>query len=267
MRELFEFRVPVRREHFRVRVNVDAGVRGLLEKFFQVEEVVSGNQNPGARSDADVDRRSLRRPEGRRIRLVEKRRRFDRDRTAFEREGDQLVDARLSGDRRERFADERVNFVVLEPENRRVFGVSGDALDAVSNQLFERANVFVLLRQHAERNVDSRRFAAVADERTRLGELRFERGRVEVGVGDRREERFNEKTPDFAVDGAGQRDFFQFGDQKVLQVGDFGGFSANADAGAALAAARFLALEAKHRDFLRNIQFFNLFKTKRDSFG
>jgi hypothetical protein len=47
-----------------------------------------------------------------------------------------------------------------------------------------------------------------------------------------------------------------------LEVGDFGGFPANADAGATLAAARFLALEAKHRNFLRNIQIFNVFDIK-----
>jgi hypothetical protein len=51
-----------------------------------------------------------------------------------------------------------------------------------------------------------------------------------------------------------------------LEVGDFGGFPANADARAALAAARFLALEAKHRNFLRNIQRF-YFRKKRTRSG
>ena len=57
MREFLERRVGMRREHFTVRVHVDAFAFGLLQDEFEVKQVVPGNENGLALDRLGVDPR------------------------------------------------------------------------------------------------------------------------------------------------------------------------------------------------------------------
>ena len=61
MFEFTQFRVAVRRQHFAVGIDVNAGAFGLLQQVMQIQQIVTGNQDTfaGNRFDVDLSRRRV----------------------------------------------------------------------------------------------------------------------------------------------------------------------------------------------------------------
>ena len=60
MLKFTQLRVAVRRQHFAVGINVNAGTFGLLQQVVEIFQVVTGNQNALAFGCLDVDLRRRR---------------------------------------------------------------------------------------------------------------------------------------------------------------------------------------------------------------
>ena len=70
VRVLFQFRVGVRRQHFTVRVDIDALARALVKQQFQVAQVVAADDDEGALFDLKRYGGRFRRPKGAGVRPV-----------------------------------------------------------------------------------------------------------------------------------------------------------------------------------------------------
>ncbi len=140
--ELFQFRVAVRREHFAMRVNVDAFALGLDEQFLEVFKVVAGNENRLAFQGFHAHRRRHGMPVGAGVRGVEQFHDAQIHLAALEVEREQFFHRRnFLGEMKQRLADEGINGIIFVAEHQRVFGVGGHALETVKQQLLQTRDV------------------------------------------------------------------------------------------------------------------------------
>ncbi len=283
---LLERRIVVRRQHFAVRIDVDARALRLLEEHLEVVQVVAGDEDGGGLAHAELHLRDLGVAEVLRVRLVECRHALDAPFARLERERRQIFcGERIIEQLRERLLQERIDVLALLAEHVRMVEVRCEALDAVRDELAQAADVLVRRREHADiaglclrverlRRIlpeRCRREAAlilqlckeVRLRRERLRDARRDHIEVEVRVRDGDEEVARDEVVDLTRDRAAlraqarrdRREALRRVDEQVLHAGDFRLLAADTDARAALAECRLLALETKHRILHRNLSF------------
>ena len=259
MRIFFERRIIMRRQHFAVRIDINARPGGLFQQFFHIFQVVAADQNARIFAHADFHLRRLRMPVGFGIRGIEQRHDFDAVLPAFQHKRDELVGGQVVvGGGSQPLHDEIEDLWAGFAQHGGVFGIRGHAFEAVGQQFAQRAHVFVLRRQHAHFiafcvkighvaaaprrhfrqrgvNFSDVRLHAVAHVQRRV-DLRLELRRIEIRVRDRHEQAFDHEFAEFIVNRdarffarfAVNRNAFQHKNQQVLQIGDIGGFAAHA---------------------------------------
>ena len=265
----------MRGQHFAVGVDVHARALRLLQKHFEVFEVVPRNQDARLVPYAKLDFRDLRIAVGLRIRRVQERHRLDAPFARLQRQrGQRLRVQRIVQKFRQRLLRERVDFRVFLAQSVRVLHVCGKPFQAVSNQFTQTANIFVFRAEHTHRprfcpeTVPRRRPSRRVGQAGLVRELRreivarrkrFPHARrddilVKIRVGDGRKKIQRHEMIDLGGDvlslGAQSRRHrgkpLRGIHQKILHRGDLGLFPADAHHRAAFAARRLLALKAKH---------------------
>ena len=130
--------VAMGRQHFAVCINVDAGSLGLFEQFFQILQIMAGNQNRLAFDRGDADRRRHGVAVSSGIRFIEQFHDPDVDFAAAQRHAQQRIHAEVRlGQEVERLMEERVDLRVLLVEDPRMVGVSGHSFQTVYDQVFQ----------------------------------------------------------------------------------------------------------------------------------
>ena len=173
----------------------------------------------------------------------------------LQREGQQLVEGVLLGQRGKRLEEEVVDGLVGGAQHACVVRVGGDAADAEEDEALQGADVLVLVPHGGHVVVlDDLDAGCIGN---RLGFLVHEPGElvngllVEVDVGDAGEQAIDDELLGVVGDAAGRTRGACQADhrpgQLVLGECDVAGLAANAGlAGAGLAACGLLALEAEH---------------------
>ena len=287
---LLQARIAVRREHLAVRVDVDPRSFRLLEQLLQVLEVVPGDDDRLAldRPDAHSGRDRMAVRAG--VRRVEQAHDLEVDLADLQRLAEQRADVRrVRAQPGERLVEERVHLVAFLPENLRVVRVRRDAFQAVNDEFLQAGDVVaerLLAAQDGDlldlavqalrvsRRLPRRRAGKRLGRLARglagglvfrlharahfggLGDHAAQGGRVEIDVGQRREDRLDRENVRLMVLHT------QFPrarrvhgkalarvDQQVLQSSDFRVLPAHPADRARDSFRRLLALIAKHCNF------------------
>ncbi len=143
---LLEPRVAVGGEHLAVGVDVDALALGLLEKRLQVLQVVAGDEDGLALLCAEGNGRGDRVAVGARVGRIEKLHGPQIHLAALEHESQGRLETDCSvGQGGQGLMDEGVDGRVFLPQDLRVIGIGGDALDPEEQRVLEGEDVGVLL--------------------------------------------------------------------------------------------------------------------------
>jgi len=279
---LLEARVAVAREHLAVGVDVDPRALGLPEQLRQILQVVSRDKDGLPFLCAERYGGGHGVPEGARVGRIEQLHRAQVHLAALENEPQGRLEGDLAvGQRGQRLVDEGEDGRVLLAEDLGVVRVGRDALGAEEQGVLEREDVGacrrVGLQPHAfalgdeplegaggleGKRIGGRAEASagslhLADEAVAgfhgLPDESHEALRVEVHVGQRREERLDREDVGLTIDdahspclGCRGREPDKCVDQEVLQGGDVVRLAADAPLRAGLALRRLLALVTEH---------------------
>ncbi len=282
---LFQARIAVGRQHFAVRVDIDAHSFGLFQQFFEIKQVVAGNENRFSRDGRDANRRGHGVSEMLRVARVQQFHGLEIDFAAFQDERNPAVHAavhRVQGQRGQGFGEVNVDRIVLFAEHESMVSVCRRALETVSQQFLQRQNVFTELflavrhLQHfchfdhaffGDRAAGASMTRSVTGRHLRPGgdfeslhrlhgrlQQRKEPVVVEINVRDRRKEQFQHLPVSVLIFFAllpqfivEKADFFRGHHNAVLQRGRRVAFSAHADFRAARPLGSLFALKTKHR--------------------
>ncbi len=130
-------------QHLAVRVDVNALAVRLLEQFFQVLEVVAGNEDRLSRHRRDADGRGHGVAVGAGVGGVQQGHHLEVHLAAAKGEAQQFLRRPAVGPREvvQRLVDERVDLVALLAQDHRVIGVGRHALEAVGQQFLKTGHV------------------------------------------------------------------------------------------------------------------------------
>ena len=135
MRESLERRIRVSRQHFAVRVDLDAGARRLFEQRVQIAEIVARHEDRLARHRRHAHGARLLRAEAAGVRVVEQFHHRQVQPAEIERVREQCVDVGgIAREERERRVDAFVDVVALVAEHLRMMRIRAHALQAVQHQ-------------------------------------------------------------------------------------------------------------------------------------
>ena len=273
-------RIIVRRKHFGVSVDVHSRALCLLQKLFQILQVMTGNQNAGVVPDADIDLCDFRISVCAGIGGIEKRHAVHAELPGLQRQRHQIVNCEAIVQSLCQCAlKESVDFFVVLHQGVGVLGVCRKPLETVGNHLAQGTDVFILRRENADRvgirfcveltlaSVPKRRFrqgvqvsqlrAQVFLDFERFLDSRNDCVAIEVRVGNRSKQVDGHEMVDVLSDlfsflpefsgHAGKP--LRHIDQQIEHGRQFGSLSAYADLCAAGAPRRLLTLIAEHFTF------------------
>ena len=267
----------MRREHFAVRINVDAGTRRLLQKHFQIAEIVPGNKDPRIFPHPQLHRRHLRLPVSAGIGSVEKRHAVDAEFSRFQRQRRQRRGVKgIVQELRQGLLNERVDRPAVAAQHVRVLDVRRQPLKPVHRQLTQAAQILVFRPQDADESRLSRvifappfpdgsvgkiRFAELRPKlrllRQRLRHARRDRFLVKIRVRNRHEKIFRHQpvdclrhiSPRLAQSRRHRAQPLRHIDEQILHGGDRRRLAADAAHRTCSASGRFLTLKAEHLIF------------------
>ncbi len=135
-----------------MRVDVDARALRLLEEHLQVAEVMAGDQDPRAVSDADVDLSRLGSSVCVSIGRIEVCHALHAISAALKYQLHKIICAQtVIKCRSKRPLYECVDFFVILKQNVCMLGIGRKALEPIGEELAQAANVLVLRGEHADR--------------------------------------------------------------------------------------------------------------------
>ena len=130
-------------QHLAVGVDVDALVLGLLQKLFEVIEIVTRDHDkrPFLHLERHTDRDRIAKGFG--IRLVQQLHAGIVDLSDFQHDGQQVVHVPILAEGKERLGQELVDLVARVAEDARMVSVCRHAPDAKEDQRLKGADIFV----------------------------------------------------------------------------------------------------------------------------
>ena len=138
-----EFGITVGGQHLAVGIDVDAFPFGLLEQFFEVLEVMAGNEDGLAFDRFDADRGGDWMAVGGGVGAVQHFHDLEVDFAAAENQAKQGVDRVVGvGEEIQGFVEKRVHRVGFDAQSQGVMGVGRGALDAVDEQFLQAGDIF-----------------------------------------------------------------------------------------------------------------------------
>ena len=285
MRVFIQARIAVGRQHFAMRINVDAGAGGLLQQQLQIFQIVAGDQDRFASDRTHVDLNRLRIAVGGGLRFVQHLHNGEVHFTDVHRFGQQLFNiVRAGAEPRHNLMILLINVVIVAAVNVGVLHIGGGAFQAVQAEQAQTDDIFMIVASVERERLrlllqDFRIVAGQRDIRQRMLRLRQTEQRaarfqavaialrlkgviddairVEVDVGQRGEETAWRKAVDFMIDHPLRARMqcpggkaLQHSDQQILQVGSLRGFAAHALRPGAAVASRssycLLTLNTEH---------------------
>ncbi|KAF5060555.1 hypothetical protein DSECCO2_324580 [anaerobic digester metagenome] len=273
---LLQFRVAVAGQHLAVGVDIDALAGGLFQEHGQILQVMAGDEDGLALLGAQGHFRGDRVAVGAGVAAVQEFHGLEVDLAALHAQADEFFQAQLVQALGQGALHEFVHALVLAAQDSGVVGVGGDALEAVDEDLLQGAKVLVgfqgfgdiVLFALGDKSFEGRGRgegggrggdidAGLGLEGLAAGhgvpDQDFEAGRVEIDVGQGREDAFVDEAVQVGVGhalGAGLHGHFgqplQGVDEKILESGHFGLLAAHADFGAAGSFGSLFTLVAKH---------------------
>lgn len=231
-------------------IDVDAEPFGIFQKFAQIAQVVTGNEDSGIFADTGFHSGDLRVTVCGGIGPVKQFHCADRGPTALEHHGGQLFHGTGTYGRHQCPADEGVDRAVFVTEHCRMIGIGAQPFEAIEKQFLEGTFVRIGFAEYTDRGEQAFR---VQSPGTALGtsDEFIDSGRIEVGVGDGCEQSLNHEESQFRIRRVmpviqKQGDSFELRDQPIHLVGGFRRFAADAAHGAAGISAGLLTLETEH---------------------
>ena len=123
------------RQHLRMSIDINTGALGLLQELLQILQIMSGYQNTGVLSDANIYLGDLRISVSAGICSIQKSHTIYAELTAFKSQSDKIIYSQavvqcLSQSR----LDESINFFIVLKKRICILRVSSQTLQTVSDQ-------------------------------------------------------------------------------------------------------------------------------------
>ena len=248
-----QFRISVSREHFAVRIDIDAFAFSLFEEEFQVFQVVAGDNDERAFFNRQRNRRRNRSTISRRISFIEESHAGQVDFACFHDNREEFIHAPVFADGRQAFDEESIDFFARFAKHESMISISSHAAHTKEDERFEGTDIFVSVPHLVHIVVSCGSGRKSSGFSVNFIDHSLGRRRVEVDVGNGREHAFEDSTIGLSrrsgiLTGAGQAN--EGAGQNILQSGFNSRFATNTGTtGTASTHSGLFTLETKHLFF------------------